>query len=119
MIKLNALVLTAALLSLAGCVDVVSRDNTPRIPEYQRIINDWHGHPVSELMSKWGPPDRVFTTGGKEYHVHEITSTVRGTASRYSSYGTSSYQVLDCTYTFEVLRGIIVGGNAVGRDCKK
>ena len=114
---LKTLLLTIVLLNMVSCIDAAPRDSGPKISYSQSVINDWIGKPVTRIMAKWGAPDRVFTTGGKEYHVHESTYTVRGTISRYSNYGTSSYQYVGCTWTFEIKNGIIVGGSAVGQEC--
>ena len=119
--KLNALLVIIALLSVASCIDATPRDSTPRatpgIPAYQRIINSGIGKPVTRLIDQWGPPARTFTLAGKEYIVYVFESTITqggSPGSRFQS-GTSgySYDVTDCTYTFEIRRGTIVGGNAV------
>ena len=115
--SLKIVLLSFVLFAVVSCIDAAPRDTTRNIPWAQQIINNWTGAPVSKLMADWGPPHRTFVTGGKEYHVHEIKVVVQGTTSRYSSYGTSSYEYTRCTYTFEVARGIIVGGTATGSNC--
>ena len=119
--EFKSLLVTMVLLSMASCVDAGPRNSSPRttpsgIPKYQEIINSAIGKPVSKLMAEWGPPAKTFRLAGKEYVVYIFDSTVShpGTSNRYGT-GSSgySYDVTDCTWTFEIRRGIIVGGNAV------
>ena len=119
---LKTLLVTVTLLSMVSCIDAAPRNTTPRgttpqIPAYQEVVNSAIGKPVSRLISQWGPPTRTFTLAGKEYIVYVTESTITqggSPGSRFQS-GTSgyAYDVTDCTYTFEIRRGIIVGGNAV------
>ena len=120
--KIKILVVSLVLLSLAACIDAAPRSSTSRvttsgIPQYQEIINNWTGKQVSSIIKYWGAPTKTFTIAGKEYIVYIDESTVTDPGvpgSRYRS-GTSgySYDVTDCTWTFEIRRGTIVGGNAV------
>ena len=123
----KTLLLVSALSSLVSCVDAASRnaprDTTPTLPGGQRIVNGWIGGSVTEMIEKLGAPTKTFMVAGKEYIVYVYTSTVTdpgGPGSVYrSGTGGYSYKVTDCTYTFEIRRGIIVGGNAVGSNCNR
>ena len=77
----------------------------------QKVINNWTGAPVIEIMNRWGAPTKSLTIAGKEYVVYIDESVITNSGSRYS--GGYSYDITDCTWTFEIRRGFIVGGNAV------
>ena len=129
--KLKFLLVTMVLLTVLGCVDAASRETTPRsntsgIPHYQGVINSWTGKLVSSIITHWGPPDKTLNIAGKEYIVYEKWTDetfVTPGSSGYYNHGlggraSSSYvkSVLECTYTFEIRRGIIVGGNVTGAN---
>ena len=119
---LKLLFLALLPMSLVSCVDAAPRaatprDTTPKIPRYQQIINNWTGLLVEDLIREWGAPDKTFRIAGKEYIVYVNGSTITqpGSTGYYGMSGSSgySYRVTNCTWTFEIRRGIIVNGNAV------
>ena len=108
---LKALLLPLVIFGVVSCIDAAPRNTTPEIPRYQQVINSWTGRPVTEIIADWGPPDGVFRTGGKEYHVYK--AGVIGKPGRSGS--------IICDWTFEIKNGIILGGIAsgFGTSCKK
>ena len=96
--------LPVILLGVASCVDAEPRSTTPTTPKIsysQQVINNAIGKPVTRLINQWGPPDRSFRTGGKEYLVYEVwtsgTYVTPGTSGYYGMSGTpsSSHQFRD------------------------
>ena len=109
--------LLAVMLSiLVSCIDAAPRDNTPKISASQRKINNWTGYPVESIIKSWGAPDKTYTIAGKEYVVY----VDEGTKSYLGAHGGGySYDYVGCTWTWEISRGTIVGGNAVGPTCNR
>ena len=122
MCNLKLLLLALLLPSLVSCIEAAPRAATPRdttsgIHRSQQIINNWTGLLVEDLIRQWGPPVRTFRLAGKEYIVYVFESTITqggSPGSRFQSgTGGYSYDVTDCTITFEIRQGRIVGGNWV------
>ena len=109
--------LLSVLFGLVSCIDAAPRNTTPKIPWSQEVINAWVGRPVSRILSSpnWGGPDKSYTISGKEYVVYVMTGTQSGGSRRYGS--AYSYTYVDCTWTWEIRNGIIVGGSAAGPGC--
>ena len=47
------------LVLLSGCA--------PTVNPYNNVLNSWIGVPENELISRWGPPVRVYESGGYKY----------------------------------------------------
>ena len=116
------------LVGVTSCIDAAPRETTQStpsgIPPYQRVVNGWIGDTATEMIKQWGPPDQSLRIAGKEYIVYEKWTSEGYQSPSYSRYyygynrpSTSfSSRTLECTFTFEIRQGIIVGGNVTGAN---
>ena len=112
---LKALLLSSLLASLLSCVDAAPRDTTHRISHSQGVINSWLGsYAATMLKSKdWGAPTKTYTISGREYIVY-VRNYNRWTSGRT---GSTSYDYVGCTWSWEIRDELIVGGSATGPEC--
>ena len=111
--NLKIVLLPWVLFGLVSCIDAAPRDTSFNIPKSQRTINNWTGLPVSKIIAEWRAPDKSLHIAGKEYIVYE-TTYYRNT---WGVTGSSSYEYVGCTWTWEIKNGIIVSGSASGHRC--
>ena len=111
--NLKIVLLLSVLFGVTSCIDAAPRDSTPKISVRQRVINSYVGSPVTNIITKWRAPDKSLHIAGKEYIVYE-TTYYRNT---WGVTGSSSYEYVGCTWTWEIKNGIIVSGSASGHRC--
>ena len=114
--RLKLFMLFLIVVGEVSCVDATPRASTPKISPTQEMINSWLGVPVTRIIADWGAPTKTYTISGKEYVVY----VDEGTKSYLGAHGGGySYDYVGCTWTWEISRGTIVGGNAVGPTCNR
>lgn len=100
--------------------------------KFQKNMETWVNQPESKLLSQYGPPHRVYESGGVKYltYANSRTAVIPGTNPSYQSTvigntiytdsygGTPSVPVnLSCTITFEIVNGYINRVTWRGNNC--
>jgi len=100
---------------------------------FEKMLNGWVGATEDSLISRWGPPSRVYSTGSSKYLTFDRAASgyVPGTAPTYqttiigntaytSSYGgTSGYAYTkNCSTTFIITNGVVSSWRWEGNACR-
>ena len=100
--------------------------------KFQKNMDSWINQPESQLLSQYGPPHRVYESGGVKYltYGNSRTAVIPGTNPTYQSTvvgntvytnsygGTPAVPVnLSCDITFEVVNGYINRVTWRGNNC--
>jgi hypothetical protein len=100
--------------------------------DYRKVMDSWIGNDENTLISKWGPPNRVYEIGDAKYltYDHSGSMTLPGTSPTYpttfvgntaytNAYGGSppSTVALSCSQTFRVEDHRVVGWTSQGNNC--
>lgn len=107
--------LSILLILVSSCVtEQQATDN------FRRIMNEWVGHDVNEMIDSWGPPQNVYvmSNGNKVYTWERHSSPMAMSNYNYHAVYTYSFQYW-CKTNFTVSKhGTIIGWNAHGNACK-
>ena len=117
-------VLAAISVLLSACI--------PTVEGYQQLVESYVGASEGDLVSQWGPPQNVYTTGNKKYltYVNQrsiyipgsaptYTTTVIGNTAYTNSYGGTAGRYIDavCETTFVMSGSKIENVSFRGNDC--
>ena len=100
--------------------------------EYEKRLSSWVGSTEESLISAWGPPHRVYESGGTKYltWVRSDTMTLPGSEPTYNTqfYGNTAYTTayggsdpitmnLRCQTTFTISGGFVRRWRWEGNNC--
>ncbi len=121
--RFAAIAMLAAAMALAGCQTTEN---------YQFTLDTFAGATELALIQQWGPPLRVFESGGHRFLVYyeqqtvtnpgtaaTTTTTVNGnTVVTTTTAGTApTTTTYTCTTTFELDRGLVIRSRFEGNNC--
>ena len=100
--------------------------------DFEAKLSSWVGHSGSELISSWGPPHRVYESGGQKYLTWSSSGTmvIPGSSPSYNTtfIGSTAYTTpiggsspmainLSCEKTMTLENGYITTWRWQGNNC--
>ncbi len=118
------LILISLSFFLTGCATTAN---------FEKMLSGWIGASEEGLISSWGPPSRVYSSGANKYLTYDKSASgyVPGTAPTYTTTvigntaytnvtgGSSGYSYSkNCSTTFTIVNGSVSSWRWEGNACR-